>query len=147
MLGDTLYKPSLRDIVTVDAAPRRLNFRATASAVAAAVSIDGPIVPADEAWIITQIYAQATPGAAQTVVNMIVSVILGGVSFNEAHGWTENFSATPAIAQVRSVAGVNFALMPGEVLRLNGNFNAGANSNLVLLNALGVALPRGNLIR
>jgi len=146
VIGDNLFRPTDRDLITSGGALRRLTFRGATSTVAAGVQTDGALVPADEAWVITQIYAQMNPGAAQTVVSAVISIIRYGASFNEIHGWTENFSATAALGQIRSIAGANFALMPGEVLRLTGTFNAGVNSNQVLLNYVGFALPRGNLI-
>jgi hypothetical protein len=146
MLGDNVYRPTERDLVTSGAAPRRLNFRTTSSLAAASVATDGPTVPTDEVWCIQQLYAQCTPGAAQTVQTMVISLILQGVQFNELVSTTENFSATAAIVQTRSWT-TEFFMMPGEILRLTSAFNAGAASNLVLMNAVGIALPRGNLIR
>jgi hypothetical protein len=147
LIGDNLFRPTERDLVTVGAAIRRLNLRVTSSLVAASVAINTPAVPNDEVWLITQVYVQTTPGAAQTQTNGVVSIVQAGVSFNEIAGWSaQDFSATPAIPQVKFLVGVNVAMMPAEVLRFTGTFNAGANANLVLLNLIGFALPRGNLI-
>lgn len=148
MLADGLFRPSERDLVTVDAAPRRLAFFSQSLIASASIIINSPVVPGDEVWQITGVGLELTPGAAQTALvgavrttqlpNMTVSTILflGGL----------DVTGTAAASQGRAQA-CDHVLMPGEIVQFQGAFNAGAAANTVTGYFHGIAIPRGNMLK
>lgn len=149
-LGDGIYRPSDRDVVTIGAAPARfLFYQFLLNTALAQLSVSSSNVPGDEVWVIKGFDVSCTPGAAQTVLDGAAvirdtsnTIIARLVDFAPPQ------TSAVAAAQVRLSGVVGDAMvMPGDHLECAVDFNAGANPNSMIWTLYGVRLPRGNILK
>lgn len=149
MLGESLYRPTARDLETTGAAPSRLLFYAVQSAIAASLSVVSGVVPGDEIWIVTHADLRFTPGAAQTLT---VGALLARDTSGNVIGRICDVAPPQASVVAAAVSGAwgrvgEVMLFPGDALEAAAAFSAGANSNGMIVTAWGVRLPRGNVLK
>lgn len=150
MIGDSLLRPTDRDIVTLSAAPTRLAFLTSGSGASTAITASSGTVPTDECWVIAGCGLVITPGAAQFAQFAIVDVIepiSGAQIARVAYAAAPELGATVAQQTGFARALTNLVVMPGEALRATGNFNAGAAANTVQFNFYGIRIPRANMLK
>jgi hypothetical protein len=139
MIGEFLYQLTAKDAITQPVIQRRFN-RARVSAAATVVNVDLLPVPGEYVEVVTHINISCAAGAAQTLTRALCVVRdpQGNDIFNV-------FLAQSGIQFDDRGMKVELVLFPGELLRVTGVFNAGANANAVIGNAHGYILPKGSL--
>jgi len=131
-VGESLYRPTLRDVVAIDAAPTRLSFLTSGTGASTAISATSPTVPTDEFWCILGCGFVITPGAAQFCITGLLDII---EPVSGAQLYRPAVAAGPELGAVvatqtgfdREFEGV--IVMPGEAVVGRGSFNAGAAAN------------------
>jgi len=142
MLGEFLYGLTQKDAITQPVLQRRIEFT-FASTAALLVSVQGPIVPQDKAFLVQHVTVSANAGAGQLTVDTSVSIL------DSVSGATVVAVIPPTPQTASRLSGqamqVEFLLMPGERLQAAGDFNLAGVANGVGLHVIGIYLPKGNL--
>lgn len=144
MLVETIYKPTLKDVVSGIRQTRFIGAFATTSAASTSVqSTTSFTVPPDTARFLTGVSASALPGAAQNLLALSLTVSVAG-TFTVVVQLMPFFRA--ANSNLYVYAPLDLLTLPGEVISLIGNFDAGGVANQVNPSWVwGYDLPRANL--
>jgi hypothetical protein len=150
VFGESLFRPSERDLVTIQAAPTRLALSFFSAGLSTLITHNSTPVPTDEVWCVAGIQVTLTPGAAQTAVPSNVGIFdtTTGTQVYRFAYVTQVELGSVAAAQTgfdRQFDGV--FVMPGEVIRFENGFSAAGASNSALNWVYGLKIPRGNLLK
>jgi len=149
-IGENLFRPTERDLVTIQAAPTRLAILTSGAGASTAISSQSATVPTDECWVLFGCGFVITPGAAQFCITALLDII---EPVSGAQIYRPAIVAGPDLGAVvaqqtgfsRELGGA--LVMPGEAIVGRGVFNAGAAANTVQWNVYGIKIPRGNLLK
>ena len=140
-----LWAPTFKDEVSGLAVERVNLFDNSGTSLAStAILVTLGTVPPDRAWFIDTITTQTIPGAAQTVTLLSAQFLRNGIFAGRVVKQPE-FALAAATNYSHSWLDVGWMLLPGDVLQVAGNFNAGGVANLVFGAAWGFAIPRANI--
>lgn len=154
MIGDFLYALTARDSQSPLLESHAEEM--TVTAANATVDVRHTVEPGF-IYLLKNCYARATPGAAQSVSRLILTMddqSGNGTILSESLGNSAGTGSGPLIGFASFAAGLSVALdkqftdiliAPGWSVRARGIFTAGVNPNSVMLDLVAIRLPRGNI--
>ena len=143
-LIERIYDPTQKDLLS-GLRQQRFSLQLSASSASAIVNADSSAVPPDTARFITGLSWNATPGAAQTIELFQAFVLLAGAA-SVSMQFNQSAPYRVAAVLVGCYIPVDFVMLPGEVLRMQAQFNAGAAANALNAFAVGFDIPRANIV-
>lgn len=150
MFGDQLYLPTRDEWISRP--PRPVFGKTSAADTSTSITVDvvsgvDQHFPRDrnEVLVLTNLTLELVPGASQNVMAGTVSVRDEGLS-GMANLLIAESRSDPTILDEREYWTGQVLLIGGRhVLRGSANFDAGTNSNTLVMTWAGVIIPRGNI--
>ena len=141
MIGEFLYTLTPKDALTAPVI-QRATFTSTSALAAASITIDSLPIPGEMIGLLTYVSAGFSAGAAQTATQAVIR--LRTTDGNEPLRITE--AVIDPAGQFGSIDRLlKIIMMPGEFVRFQGVFSAGAAVNTFRASAHILLMPKGNL--